>query len=38
MNIFRIPVDNQHFRDTIETGKSVQEIDRFLPEELRLKK
>ena len=34
MNIFRIPVDNQHFKDTIENGKSIQEIERFLsPEE-----
>ncbi|OGH04560.1 MAG: hypothetical protein A2W22_04820 [Candidatus Levybacteria bacterium RBG_16_35_11] len=33
MNIFRIPVDNQHFRDTIENGKSIQEIERFLSSE-----
>jgi hypothetical protein len=33
MNIFRIPVDNQHFKDTIETGKSVQEIEKFLSDE-----
>lgn len=32
MNIFRIPVDNQHFKDTIETGKSFQEIEKYLSE------
>ncbi|MFC1656409.1 hypothetical protein ACFL14_00365 [Patescibacteria group bacterium] len=32
--IFRIPVDNQHFKDTIEEGKSFKEIEKFLsPEE-----
>ncbi|MBI3384765.1 hypothetical protein HY030_01060 [Candidatus Gottesmanbacteria bacterium] len=29
-NIFRIPVDNQHFKDTIENGKSIREIDKLL--------
>lgn len=29
-NIFRVPVDNQHFRDTIEEGKPIDEIINFL--------
>lgn len=29
-NIFRVPVDNQHFKDTIETGKPVGEVANFL--------
>lgn len=29
-HIFRIPVDNQHFKDTIEDGKSLEEISKFL--------
>lgn len=33
-NIFRFPVDNQHFNDTIEVGKSCIAIQKFLtPEE-----
>lgn len=30
MNIFRAPVDNQHFRDTIEIGKPIEEVVTFL--------
>lgn len=37
MNIFRIPVDNQHFKDTIELGKSFQEIEKYLSEEEKVK-
>ena len=29
-NIFRLPVDNQHFKETIEDGKSIGEIAKFL--------
>lgn len=29
-NIFRVPVDNQHFKDTIEEGKPVGEVVKFL--------
>lgn len=29
-NIFRMPVDNQHFKDTIEAGKSLEEIYKYL--------
>lgn len=36
-NIFRAPVDNQHFRDTIEEGKPVSEIERFLSGEDKIK-
>lgn len=32
-NIFRAPVDNQHFRDTIEDGKPFEEIRKFLSPE-----
>jgi len=29
-NIFRIPVDNQHFKDTIENGKTIEELEKYL--------
>lgn len=29
-NIFRIPVDHQHFKETIEFGKSINEISKYL--------
>lgn len=29
-NIFRIPVDNQHFKDTVENGKTLNELDKLL--------
>lgn len=35
--IFRVPVDNQHFKDTIETGKPVEKIKDFLTGEFRSK-
>lgn len=31
-NIFRCPVDNQHFKDTVESGKSLLEIRKFVSE------
>lgn len=34
-NIFRVPVDNQHFKDTIEAGKSFKEVVDFLSGEER---
>ncbi len=34
--IFRVPVDNQHFKDTIEKGKPVDEIINFLTSEDRV--
>lgn len=38
-NIFRVPVDNQHFKDTIEIGKPLAEVSKFLTgEELALVK
>lgn len=36
-NIFRVPVDNQHFRDTIENGKPFEEISKFLSPEDKVK-
>jgi len=36
-NIFRAPVDNQHFKDTIEAGKPVNEVASFLAGEQRAK-
>lgn len=36
-NIFRVPVDNQHFKDTIEQGKSVDEVVQYLTGEDRAK-
>ncbi len=36
-NIFRVPVDNQHFKDTIEIGKPVDEVIQFLSGEDRAK-
>lgn len=32
-SIFRVPVDNQHFKDTIENGKPFDEISKFLSPE-----
>lgn len=32
-NIFRIPVDHQHFKDTIEFGKPISEISKYLNKE-----
>src|SRR5512137_2910082 len=29
-NIFRIPVDNQHFKETIENGKTIKELDKYI--------
>src|SRR6266849_5983142 len=37
-HIFRVPVDNQHFKDTIEAGKPYKEILPYLPAEGQLKK
>lgn len=34
-NIFRVPVDNQHFKDTIEVGKPFNEVANFLSGEYR---
>lgn len=36
-NIFRAPVDNQHFRDTIEIGKPFNEVANFLSGKYRAK-
>jgi hypothetical protein len=33
-NIFRLPVDNQHYKETIQEGKPVSEIKRFLSDEV----
>jgi hypothetical protein len=37
MNIFRVPVDNQHFKETIENGKPINEIASFLSADEKLK-
>lgn len=37
-HIFRVPVDTQHFHDTIEIGKPYAELLPFLPAEEQLKK
>lgn len=37
-HIFRVPVDSQHFKDTIEVGKPYAELLPFLPVEDQLKK
>ena len=37
-HIFRVPVDSQHFKDTIEEGKPYTEVLPFLPAEDQLKK
>lgn len=37
-HIFRVPVDSQHFKDTIEEGKPYTELLSFLPAEDQLKK
>ncbi len=37
-HIFRVPVDSQHFKDTIEVGKPITELLPFLPAEEQLKK
>src|ERR1043165_88722 len=36
-HIFRVPVDSQHFKDTIEAGKPYTELLPFLPAEDQLK-
>ena len=36
-HIFRVPVDSQHFKDTIEAGKPYTEVLPFLPAEKQLK-
>ena len=36
-HIFRVPVDSQHFKDTIEVGKPYTEVLPFLPAEEQLK-
>ncbi len=36
-HIFRVPVDTQHFKDTIEAGKPYTEVLPFLPAEEKLK-
>lgn len=36
MNIFRAPVDNQHFKDTIDVGKPIDEVAKFLHADERL--
>ena len=38
MHIFRVPVDSQHFKDTIEAGKPYTEVLPFLPAAGQLKK
>ncbi len=34
-NIFRMPVDHVHYKDTIENGKKIQEIEKFISKEER---
>jgi hypothetical protein len=36
-NIFRVPVDHEHFKETIELGKPLAEIQKFLQDDAKLK-